>query len=1167
MKFSAISISFVFTFLIQFNVFCKSNGQSVRRPDIRECGDNIESMFRTPPSSARPHTWWHWMNGNISKVGITTDLEAMKKMGIGGATIFNVSYKIPSGNVSFMSKEWRDLFKHAVNEADRLGIELGVHNCEGWSVSGGPWIPVDQSMQKLTSSHVVVRGPRKVSLNLPMPEITKKSTGWITSHPIDPFYRDISVIAMKIPEGELQSMHDAYPTISGNTEGVDYAKLLDGDVNSGIKLPRATPDRPQIIELDMKSPYTARTLLLNTWSGQTHLSDQGHEGELHTSYDGKNFTKVTSFAIVSDEHHGRLALPIPVTTSRFWRIVFTKANPRARDMRIAEIDLQQGVRIGDWPEKAGFIRSRNDMGNPENTHYSSKGIIPENEILDITDQMDSSGRLLWDVPEGTWKILRIGHTSTGKENHWATTEILSLESDKMNPYAVKTHYDSFIGELVKEVGPLTGKTFKHVLVDSWEAGVQNWTPEFIYEFKKRRGYDPIPFLPATFGYIVNSHEISERFLWDFRRTIADLIADNHALKMKKMANSDGLSLAIEAYGPNRNFDNFQVAIRSDQPMTEFWFGRKGREGLGKHASSAAHAMGLKVTGAEAFTANAQFAGWKDHPYAMKATGDLMFSSGVNRMVLHSWVHQPWPDLKPGLTFGPFGININKNTTWFKQGKAWIDYLTRCQYMLQEGQFMADIAIFTGEHAPNNGGQRDPASEIPPGYDYDYMNAEVLATAYVKNGRITLPSGMSYRLLILRNSTSLTPELTRKIKDLIAEGALVSGQKPEKSPGLTGYPHCDDDVSKYASMAWGNVDGISITKNSYGKGRVYDGLSIADILNTECISPAIKNLNGNIAWQHRKIDNSEVFFISSQTADYTSPELSFRIKGYIPEFWYPDDGTIKRAGVWRQENGRTIVPLELDPYGSMFVVFRKKGKPEVTALSGNGYIRHSAEKMELVAHENGCFEITTKNGKHNIRVESVPSSSNLSGPWTVKFAPLMGAPDMIELDSLISWTQHPDDSVKFYSGTAIYETDFEVPTAMKEKNKIITLDLGQVSVIAEVVVNDLPVGVLWKPPFKTDITRFVQAGRNKLKISITNTWANRLIGDEHQPTSMSWQKHPGEGFALKNWPQWFSEGKQMPEPGRFTFTTWRHYEKSSSLMPSGLIGPVVIRCASVIQTEI
>ncbi|HEY1790053.1 MAG TPA: glycosyl hydrolase [Verrucomicrobiae bacterium] len=1151
----------------------------------------LEDGFNNPPDTAKPQTWWHWMNGNITKTGITADLEAMKQIGLGGATVVNADCGIPHGPVQFMSPEWQDDFKFAVEEANRVGLKLCLENCAGWSSSGGPWVTAPDAMQKITTSDVRVTGPADFDDVLPQPA-TKLG-----------FYRDIAVLAFPVPAGKV-------------------ARVSDFDTKAG--------------------------------------------------YDGR---EILSSAV--------------------------GANP--------------------------------------------KGCIPLNRIVDLTSKLDSNGRLHWHLPAGKWIIQRVGYTPIGVDNHPAPPEATGLECDKLSKAALDDYWNGFMQKVLDNVGPLAGpgKTLNSSLIDSYEVGDQNWTPEFREEFRKRRGYDPLKYLAVFGNHVVDNPAVTERFLWDIRRTIADLFADNYYSHFTELCREHGLFSAVEPYtGP---FESLQSGASLGVVMGEFWAGSQGEPSV-KLASSVAHIYGKTIVGTESFTGAPESARWQNDPYSLKALGDLMFCQGVNRYTFHRYAMQPWTNRWPGMTMGPWGIHFERTETWWNQGKPWITYITRCEYLLQQGRSVQDAAYFDGQSAPVERRDGDPA--LPPGYDFDAVDADVLLHgATVKDGRLTLASGANYAALILPpTDINMTPQLLECIGKLIHAGATVIGPRPQHSPSLDDYPACDKQVKKMAHELWGNCDGTLIREHQYGKGRIVWGKSLADVFADQNLKPDFEfhgeNSGTSLAYTHRIADDADIYFVSNQRHQFDSAECIFRVSGKTPELWDPENGAIRPAPVWHEEAGRVCVSLDFNPAGSVFVVFRneapgdhlvsakfqeaKSAEPsrqpdlhilratygyfaptsqtwidvtkQVKSLLAGGvntvpanndfagddpdpnvpkHLRveyslnrnnHTAEVNEgesLILPQsaavikavygerldttNRVTDVTKKveslvnQGRLNVRVDNtlagsdpaemvpkelhvdylldgvvkhakvdennmmvlpadlsigtapqfevraqtdnspavtlwhdgnielttadgkilragamdVPAPQEISGSWNLSFPPNWGAPPSVTLDKLISWTDDPNDGVRYFSGTATYEKDIEISADPLASGRELWLDLGQVKNFAEVSLNGQDLGVLWKPPFRVNVTDAARPGMNKLVVKITNLWPNRLIGDEQLPPDREWN-----GKQLKAWPQWLLDGKPSPT-GRFTFTTWHHWTKGSALLESGLLGPVTLQTAEVV----
>lgn len=1065
----------------------------------------LENSFQHPPTETRPHTWWHWMNGNVSREGITADLEAMKRIGLGGAQIFNVSENIPEGSVVYNSAEWRGLMKFAAQEASRLGIELCVHNCAGWSSSGGPWVTPEHSMQMVATSEARVKGPTRFAETIPQP---KSNAG---------YYRDIVVLAFPTPKD------DAF----------------------------------RIADIRAKALYEYKY-------GMQPASDA-----------------VPAGAVVS-------------------------------------------------PSSVVQLRA-------------------------------ADGKVEWDVPAGDWTILRIGHTPTGAVNAPAPASGRGPEVDKMSREAFDAFWAGGMAPLIKELGPLAGKTLNNCLVDSYEVGCQNWTPRFREEFTRRRGYDPLPLLPVMTGRVIGSGEESERFLWDLRRTIGDLFAENYFSYFAETCRKNGLLSSVEPYdGP---FEGEQVGKDADIVMGEFW-SNGGMSSSCKLAAGVAHTYGKKFVGAEAFTAFPEVGKWTNTPASLKAVGDLMYTTGINRYIIHRYAHQPWNNVNPGMTMGQWGTHFERTTTWWEQGSAWITYLARCQSMLQQGRFVADVCFFAGEASPN-GAPFDAALKAK-GYDYDACGTDVILTRMnVEDGRIVLPDGMSYRVLVLPDTAFMTPKTATKIKELVQAGATVIGPKPTKSPSASGGAAADAEVAKVAAEVWADCDGTRIKEHASGKGRVIWGSTPEAVLAQMRIEPdcTFTNASGgkpNAAWIHRIIGDADVYFVSNQKPRSEEFVCSFRVTGKVPELWHADSGTMEHPAVWSESGGRTSVPIWLGPSGSVFVVFRAdanaktvahvaavkppasieaerrlpkirvqkaayeavdgtggadvtakvaaavdQGETEILAsngLFGDPTLNHvkrlrvdytldgtpasktvaenatlvlldtrgpdtprwysaavnPATGTELVAFRGGVYEIVGTDGTvSTLTVNEVPAPIEVRGPWSVKFQSGRGAPGSLKLGSLASWTASPDLGVKYFSGTAEYETEFDVPAQAVGPALVQRLDLGAVREIAEVTLNGTKLGeggVWWKPPFEGDVTGVVKAGKNTLRIRVTNTWVNRLIGDEQFADDSEWN-----GITIKKWPSWFDARNANPLQGRtvkdrLTFTTWKHWHKDSPLPESGLIGP-------------
>ena len=675
--------------------------------------DPLETGFLSPPDSAKPQTWWHWMNGNTTKEGITADLEAMKQIGLGGATIFNVDCDILPGPVKFMSSEWRGDIKFAVQEADRLGLKLCIANCAGWSSSGGPWNTPTNAMQCLTSSEVMISGPTNFDTVLPMPLVN-----------LD-FYRDIAVLAFKDSSAGADAAASQTPAKLEIKRAVYEGQNNGGSADVTAKL------------IDLIKAGRRSVVVNNDEMGGDPAPFSLKQLHVDLTLDGKSAT---------------------VTVGQGDTFIFP----------VSAKQLAAASSFDNTLPGRTFVRP------PTATIPSINSAIPRDGIVNLTTNLGVGGRLRWSVPSGNWIILRLGYTPIGVNNHPAPKAGEGLECDKLNKAALDAHWDGSMQKILDDVGPLAGKTLDTSLVDSYEIGNQDWTADFREEFQKRRGYDPLPFLPTFARRIVDNPQVTGRFLWDMRRTVADLFAENYYGHFNELCRQHGLLSAIEPYtGP---FESLQCGAPADVVMGEFWAGSQGDPSV-KAAASVAHIYGKSIVGAESFTGWPNDGRWQNDPYSLKPLGDLMFCQGINRYIFHRYAMQPWTNRWPGMTMGPFGINFDRTETWWNQGKAWIDYISRCQFLLQQGRTVADAAYFDGQSVPVVIRAGDPA--LPAGYDYDVVNADVLLHgATVKNGRLTLASGANYAMLILPpNDINMTPPMLGCLRELVRAGATIVGSRP------------------------------------------------------------------------------------------------------------------------------------------------------------------------------------------------------------------------------------------------------------------------------------------------------------------------------------------------------------------------------------------------------
>lgn len=859
---------------------------------------------------------------------------------------------------------------------------------------------------------------------------------------------------------------------------------------------------------------------------------------------------VSSELVVTSTGSQKIVLPVPAPKAPFFgeggltEEVEKQWKDFYQDVAVLAFPVTGEIeKIGGIDEKALYYRAPYSSGTvlpflpePSNDKKADKGIAKAG-IIDLTDKLLPDGSLNWFPHSGKWKIMRFGSRNNGAITRPAPFPGLGFESDKLDTLALNAHLANYVGKILNKIGKLEpGKPggLKRLHMDSWEMGAQNWTPQFRKEFLKRRGYDPVKYYPVYSGYIVGTKEESERFLWDLRLTAQELVLQNHAMHIKKYARRLGLELSIEPYDMTPTSD-LELGSIADVPMAEFWSKGYGFNATYSviEATSVAHVGGKSLVPAEAFTAQNN-EGWKQHPGSMKNQGDWAFAAGINRLVYHTFQNQFLPDsLKPGATMGPYGIHWDRNQTWWPMVSAYHTYVSRCQYLLQQGRTVADVLYLTPEGAPHV--FVPPASAIDGdttgnrrGYNFDGCSPTQLMSATVKEGKVAFPGGANYQVLVLPAYKTMTPALLSKIGELISLGATVVGGPPSQSPSLSGYPDCDAEVASLSKKIWGTLKNPEKqSRRNYGKGSIIWGGTIATHIDNlypdyGVVSTILKaegigeNFIGEgIRYTHRTSDDWDNYFIANIAKTKVSVVARFRsIKG-APALWNAVTGKITPIYNFKVEQGYTSIPLVMDSFESCFILF---------------------------SSENSWEAVPDK------QVSQPMILKPIDGPWTVNFDPKWGGPASINFDTLIDWSKHHEDGIRYYSGTATYSKIFHWQRSNLNYQSIY-LDLGKVKNMARVTLNGKELGVLWTAPWKIDISRQLRSGENDLKIEVINLWSNRLIGDE---------KKPDDGIKDGKWPGWLTNNEPRSS-GRYTFATSRQYNADSPLEESGLIGPVTVVC--------
>jgi hypothetical protein len=1019
---------------------------------IKTTAGDIEKNFKNPPESTKPWVYWYWISSHITKEGITKDLEAMHEAGIGEAFIANVNdAAVKPGNVPVLSEYWWECMEHAIREAGRIGIKIGMFNCPGWSMSGGPWVGADKTMRYLVSSEIQVKGSQSLKIQLETP---KKE------------FQQVVVQAFQTPKNENHNVSKGLKTITSSPKLPNPEWMFDGKKDSYFSI----TSYPVTIEITLEKPEEVRSIRLIPAEVPMHAYYELQYLD-RNNYWRSIFRDKIDRQIIEQMggpmRFGDISESFEVVKSKQFRIIFTDGGPLLPWIKlsenkalgcISEIELSGKALVSHYNEKqlgkmspTPFISWDTYMW-PKSAEPETKDMnIDHTKVLNITDKVDVNGVLTWDVPEGDWTIVRTGMTPTGSKNHPVTPECEGYEIDKMNKAHTKYHFDNFVGEILRRMPAADRKALTHVVMDSYEQGPQNWTDDMTARFIAAYGYDPTPWLPVLTGRVVDSAEKSDRFLWDLRRLVATLISTEYVSGLREKANENGLRLWCENYGFGYPGESLMYGGASDDISGEFW---NTAPDIGpaecRIASSCANIYGKKTTSAEAFTSHQNHS---NMPRDLKSLGDWSFTQGINHFVFHLYIHQPY-DTPPGVNAW-FGTDFNRNSTWFIKAKPYYDYVRRSSALLQSGLHVADMLYFLGEDTPKQSAELKPAP--PAGTDYDLINAEVLLRdAYVKEGKIVLKSGISYNVLVLPGQSTMRPEVLQKISQLVNDGAVVIGPKPTQSPSLANNAIADNQIKDIAAKLWGTIDGIKITENRFGKGRMFYGITLEDVfsrmnLKTDVVLPEQFN------YIHRKDGDSDIYFITNQSQQIFKGEIGFNISGMQPELWDAVTGETRILPEFTERNGYTFIPLQFNETDAWFIVFRNK--------------------------------ISQKNSGQNF-VEKVPVQT-IEGSWMVSFDKSMDAPAKVEFKTLSDWATNENKNIQYYGGTATYSKTFEFTG---DVSKSYSINLGRVEKLAAIRINGESLGTVWCYPYRLNITAKLKKGKNTIEVDITNPWWNRIVGD-------------------------------------------------------------------------
>ncbi len=1055
--------------------------------------------FKNPPSSVRVHTWWHWLDGRITREGITKDLESMKQQGITQATILNaamgVGRELEISPVIFNSPEWYELFRWSLQEANRLGITIGIHNCDGWSESGGPWITPAMSMKKFVFAKTLIRGGQH-SVSLPQPPS------------LAGYYRDVAILAF--PAGETLNADRSPYRITVN-DTLNGSPLTDGNPESMMEIRKDC-----CVKIDFgDETVRSRIALMHNFKGAFYFpGPKKIQYTLSASKDGIHYDKVA----ILETHlfYVMETLDFPPAKARYFKIEVSNIfnlRPWHR-AALAELELLDGNGQPVWNPTVAYPLEKSGCARilDQNVLYRVNEDIPEgriirrNSLIDLTGKLDMTGTLHWDIPEGNWYVIRFGYTTTGAENGPATSEGRGLECDKMDTSAVNLHFDMFPRKLIGHAGQFKGNTFKFLLIDSWERGYQTWTQNMPTEFKCRRGYSLTGWIPVLCGETVESREQSEGFLYDFRKTLGELIEQNYYRHFRDLCHRNGLELHGEVIygdtGPFPPLDVLKANSYMDMPMYEFW-SEQNELSLVDYKPSSVRMENLPVytslfynapvIGAEAYTG---YAHYSESPSDLKLFGDKAYCSGINQMILHSYVHQP-VDREPGLTLGQHGSHFNRNNPPWQHAKGWIDYQSRIQYILQQGKMSASVLYYLGDQVPQFLFNKT-IRELPEGYQSVPCNFDVLQKLSVRNGKLVYSDGQKFQILVLPDHEVMEYSTLRKIAGLVRDGAVVYGRKPLHMFSLTGTGSKKEFMALSAKV-WKGFGKSEISQNRYGKGVVIWNKPIADVLAESRIVPDFTTHQSdslNLMFLRKQTADCDIFFLVNQQDTSLARECTFRTGRGRGEIWDPLTGEVRKIGNYTVREEQVTIPVTLKPRESLFFIFRDGDSKDILAT----WRQKTPEVLELTDFRG--------------RVIFYPVNSEKS--------------DSVEFSRFRSFTEFTEPEVKYFSGTAVYRIDFDLPVNFSKPGDMVFLNVGKLDATAEIILNNQPLGTVWMP------NTLIQTGnllreKNHLEIVVGTTCRNRIIGDLCRDGTLKslWTSAPVNNFL----------------------------NKESPLKPSGILGPV------------
>ncbi|WP_197231693.1 glycosyl hydrolase [Novipirellula artificiosorum] len=1068
----------------------------------------LESGFLDPPRQAKPSAYWLWLNGYANRDYFDQELREFADKGVGGLCIFDMGGRgdadfLPPAGPAFMGEESVETIAKATEAARRHGLDVQLAAASSWDL-GGPWVRPEHASMALYRTETRTEGPRQFNAALPFPELPTQVPRREDGEPA--FYRDVAVLA--VPETTRLPGHEfVFRLPRGDVHRIDHVVLYNAEAD--------TPNQ----------------------DGDTNCFSKDFTVAISTTRPKRSeFHQILAGSLLPNTQPQRF--DFDVTDARYVRLTLLQGqHPTTDQVQLAEFEIYStdGINIGgskstdstrDPAELISYSSEAAAGGQwtAANLHDGDKSgpdgiwsfagpppiIIPDkSEIIDVTNLLSAEGRFSWSVPEGKWTIMRFVCANTGERLKIPSPNSDGLATDHFNADATRTFLQTMIDRLEKRLGNLSEAGIKQLYLPSYEVVGAKWTADFLNQFQRYRGYDMTRYLPVFAGCIVESEDNTERFLYDFEKTLGELLVDAYYRTASATARKAGLGIEAEAGGPgppthNVPVDALQALGAIDEMRGEFWPWRTQRNGLWvvKETACAAHVYGHRRVHMEAFTG---FYHWASGPHFLKSSADRAFCEGMNHVVWHTASHQPPEAGQPGWVYGA-GTHLTPNLIWWPMAAPFLNYLSRCSFLLQQGLFVGDVCYYYGDQGSNFVPPKHVIPSLGLGYDYDVASAEVvLSRMSVSNGRITLPDGMQYEILVLPNREEIDLAVLHKVEQLVRQGATIVGPKPIRTGGLTDHQRRDRQVKGLADEIWGACNGQSVTHVRYGKGHVYWGPSEREILLARNIPPDFQFVGEHddcrLDYIHRRVPDADIYFVRNTKSEPARVRASFRVTGKAPEFWFPDSGEIRPCGVYQQDERVLHVPLSLDAKDSLFVVFRDRPPhPHLTvAAEGVEVLGTPGEPMRFISHQNGFYQFTKSDGQElSASVEGLPEAIELTQPWKLKFLSGRGAPESIDVEELQSWTDFNQQSIKYYSGIARYETSFNVPDSWMAEGRGIQLDLGNVWTVGRVRINGNAWSVRWKPPYSLDVSAWIQPGKNQLVVEVANTWSNRLVGDAQLP---------------------------------------------------------------------